>query len=295
MIIAAGEALVDLVPETRPGGGPMNVAVTVARLGVPAAFAGRVSTDENGQLVWDHLRRSGVDLRITQRGPEPTARAVVGLEPTPRFSFHGEGTADVSLDPIDLAPLGPGPHILHGGTLGLFRRPGAGVLAELLAGHDGLVSLDPNVRPTLIEDRDEWFGWFDRWLARCDILRGSDEDFDWIAPGRDAEDLAVELVQRGVGVVLVTRGADGVVVQRAHDRLQVPAVPVEVVDTVGAGDSFCGGVLAMLWERGVSARDRLDAMTAPDWAHVVGFAVRVAAATCAKPGADPPWRHELGR
>lgn len=295
MIIAAGEALVDLVPEPRPGGGPMNVAVTAARLGAPAAFAGRVSTDAHGQLIWGHLERSGVDLRIAQRGDEPTARAVVEPGPAPSFTFSGDGTADVSLDPIDTTVLGPGPHVLHGGTLGMFRPPGATVLADLLDRHQGLVSLDPNVRPSLIDDRDAWFGWFERWLRRCDVLRGSDEDFAWIAPGRDPERLAEELLERGVGAVLVTRGGDGVDVHLPAGVLHVPAVAVEVVDTVGAGDTFCGAVLTALLERGVAERRELDDLSADDWRVVVAFAVEAAAVTCSRPGADPPWRHELGR
>jgi fructokinase len=293
VIVTAGEALVDLVPEARPGGGPLNAAVAAARLGAPTAFAGRVSTDAHGQLIWDHLVASGVDLRVTQRGPEPTARAVVVTDPTPVFRFEGEGTADVSLDPVDLAPLGPGPHLLHGGTLGLFREPGAAVLADLLDRHAGLVSLDPNVRPTIITDRAAWSRWYRRWLDRCDLMRGSDEDFGWIAPGRDPDELAAELVAGGVGAVLVTRGASGVDVHLPGGRLHVPAVPVTVVDTVGAGDSFCGAVLAGLWERGVADRPALDALRVDDWREIVGFAVRVAAITCSRVGADPPWRHEL--
>lgn len=295
MIITAGEALVDLVPDARPGGGPLNVAVTAARLGAPTAFAGRVSTDAHGELIWQHLRASGVDLRLTQRGPEPTARAIVELGPTPSFRFEGEGTADVSLEPIDLSSVGPGPHLLHGGTLGLFRRPGAAVLADLLDAHRGLVSLDPNVRPALIPDRAEWFRWFERWLDRCDVLRGSDEDFEWLAPGRDPQDVAVELLSRGVAVVLVTRGSRGVTVHRPSGALEVPAVPVDVVDTVGAGDSFCGAVLSALWERGVAQRQDLEALGEDDWRQVAGFGARVAALTCARRGADPPWRHQLER
>lgn len=294
MIVTAGEALVDLVPDPRPGGGPLNAAVAAARLGAPTAFAGRVSTDADGELIWRHLEASGVDLRVTQRGPEPTARAIVVTEPRLSFRFEGEGTADVALDPVDLGPLGPGPHLLHGGTLGLFREPGAAVLADLLERHDGLVSLDPNVRPALITDPTRWRGWFERWLARCDVLRGSDEDFAWIAPDGDPSDLAEELVGRGVGAVLVTRGVEGVDVHLPAGRLHVPAVPVTVVDTVGAGDSFCGAVLTGLWERGVAERVALDRLDDGDWRAIVAFAVRVAALTCSRPGADPPWRRELG-
>ena len=108
----------------------MNVAVTVARLGVPAAFVGRMSTDAYGDQLWQHLSDAGVHLEAAERGPEATALAVVEHDPTPRFRFEGEDTADTRLAAVDLSPLGPGPHLLHGGTLGLFR----GVTADTLAG-----------------------------------------------------------------------------------------------------------------------------------------------------------------
>jgi fructokinase len=132
MIVSCGEALVDVLPGGRvvPGGGPLNAAVAAARLGAPAAFVGRVSTDADGDRIWAHLQASGVELTAAQRGPEPTARAVVELAPSPVFRFEGEGTADASMTAVDLDPLGPGPHLLHGGTLGIFRGSTAGVLAS---------------------------------------------------------------------------------------------------------------------------------------------------------------------
>ncbi|MDH3296579.1 MAG: PfkB family carbohydrate kinase, partial [Acidimicrobiia bacterium] len=129
MIICAGESLVDVIPaddgqgpdQAVPGGGPMNAAVATARLGTPAAFVGRISTDRYGDLIWEHLRASGVDLRAAERGPEPTARAIVTVKPVQSFRFEGDNTADASMTSIDLSPLGPGPHIVHAGTLGVFR------------------------------------------------------------------------------------------------------------------------------------------------------------------------------
>ena len=120
MIISGGEALVDLVPDPVPGGGPMNVAIAATRLGVASAFLGRVSTDAHGQQIWDHLIANGVDLRLAERGDEPTARAIVEHTPKLQFRFEGDGTADQALTAASLDAIGPGPHILHGGTLGLY-------------------------------------------------------------------------------------------------------------------------------------------------------------------------------
>lgn len=291
MIVSCGEALVDVLAGDRvvPGGGPMNAAVAAARLGVPTAFVGRVSTDADGDRIWAHLRESDVNLAAAQRGPEPTARAVVELRPGPVFRFEGDGTADASMTAVDLSPLGSGHHIVHGGTLGIFRGTTADVLAGLVEDHNGLVSFDPNVRPQIITDRAAWRRYADHWLARADLVKASDEDLEWM--GTTPE----QLVGRGPLVVLRTLGGDGVEAFFADGgHLHVASPPVEVVDAVGAGDAFCGAVLCRLWERGVTDRAGLGRLDRAAWVEILGFATRVASITVGRLGADPPRRRELG-
>lgn len=297
MIVCCGEALVDVLDgdEARavPGGGPMNAAIAAARLGAPSAFVGRVSADDAGQLIWRHLQRSGVDLRACERGTEPTARAVISLTPHPSFRFQGDSTADTALETADLTVLGDGPHILHGGTLGMFRGRTAGVLASLAEHHDGLVSLDPNVRPSIIEDRDRWDRFHERWAGVCDLYRASDEDLEWIWPGRAAEECAAELLAGPIATVIVTRGEGGVSVYTPEGQIDVAAPQVEVVDTVGAGDSFVGTVLASLWELLGADRSALRALGLAEWRVIAERAAAAAAVTCSRPGADPPFADEL--
>lgn len=290
MILCCGEALVDVLPDGRavPGGGPMNAAVTAARLGAPTAFVGRVSTDHHGETIWAYLVASGVRLEAAQRGPEPTARAVVELTPDPVFRFEGEGTADASMTGVDLGPLGPGPHILHGGTLGIFRGSTAAVLADLIEAHDGIVSFDPNVRPQIIHDRAAWYAYADRWIDRADLIKGSDDDFDWMGLG------PAELLDRGVVAVVRTLGGDGVELHRSGEPVRhVPAPAVEVVDAVGAGDAVCGSVLVGLWERAIVDRATLATLDDTTWDELLAFAVEVAAITVGRPGADPPYRSDV--
>ena len=293
MIITAGEALVDLVPHAVPGGGPMNTAVACARLGAPTAFLGAVSTDEHGDEIWAHLESSGVDLRLTQRRDEPTCRAEVVGDP-PVFHFHGDGTADRFVEMPDPDLLAGGPHLLHGGTLGIFRRPGADVLAEVAETIDGIVSFDPNARPQIIEPlgRGQWDPWFDRWVAASSLFRASDDDLAWIWPGRTAAECAAELLDRGIATVLVT-SSTSVTIITAEGSAAVAVTPVPVVDTVGAGDSFCGGVLTQLWEREIRTPGALAAVTLAEWRDIVAFAIRVAGITVQRVGADPPRRSEL--
>ena len=294
MIVSCGEALVDLVPDAVPGGGPLNVAVAAARLGAPSAFVGRVSTDVCGELIWAHLDRNRVDVRACQRGPEPTARAVIEHTPKLRFRFEGDDTADTCLDEVNLAALDSAPHIVHGGTLGMFRGRTADVLASLVERHDGVVSLDPNVRPQVIDDRTRWDHCHQRWLAAASLYRASDEDLDWIWPGRAAEACAAELLAGRAAAVIVTRGAQHTTVYTASDEVDVPRHAVDVVDTVGAGDTFVASVLVSLWELKIADDPAAMAgLSAADWAKIGARATAAAAVTCSRAGADPPYRDEL--
>ncbi len=293
MIVCAGESLVDVITvdgaeQAVPGGGPMNAAVAAARLGAPTAFVGRISTDTNGDAIRAHLEASGVDLRAAQFGPEPTARAVVETEPVQSFRFEGENTADASMVEVDLSPLGPGPHILHAGTLGIFRGSTAETLAGILPDFNGLLSFDPNIRPQVFPSRAEWWTLAERWIDRADLVKASDEDLAWIGLGPS------DILERGCAVVLETYGADGVEVHlQSGESFRVPAISVEVADAVGAGDSFCGAVMVRLLNSGAVTRTALDSLDAAQWRDMVGFGVRAAAVTTSRLGADPPWAHEL--
>ncbi len=296
MIICAGESLVDVIPGEHegdperavPGGGPMNAAVASARLGVPTAFVGRISTDANGDLIWRHLEASGVDLRAAERGPEPTARAIVTVQPVQSFRFEPDGTADASMTTIDLSPLGPGPHIVHTGTLGVFRGETARALHRMLDDFEGAVSFDPNIRPQVFPSVTEWLEVAEPWLDRASVIKASDEDLDWMGM------TITDLLARRTAVVLRTAGREGVDVHvTGHEPFAVPAVRGEVVDTVGAGDSFCGAILAQLHRRDLTTVDAIDAIGPATWREIVSFGVKAASITVGRVGADPPWAAEI--
>ena len=294
MIVSCGEALVDLVPDAVPGGGPMNVAIAAARLGAPSAFVGRVSTDRYGEMIWDHLQANDVDLRACERGSEPTARAIVEHKPQLVFRFEGDNTADMNLEAADLSQLDSGAHIVHGGTLGLFRGRTADTLSALVEAHRGIISLDPNVRPQIIDDRSRWEHYHQRWVDNAHIYKSSDEDFAWIWPNRALASCAEQLLEGAARVVFATHGGDGVTVYWRGGELKVPGRSVDVVDTVGAGDTFAATVLVALWERGLAgAGHMLGELDLADWRSIAERAVAAAAITCSWAGADPPRASEL--
>jgi fructokinase len=301
VVLVAGEALVDLVPagdvlRPHPGGGPFNVARTVARLGRPVVFLGRLSTDAFGAEHARLLAEDGValDAAVRTAAPSTLALAEVGEDGSARYRFYLEGTAAPGLTRDEaLAALPSSVAILHVGTLGLAVEPIASALeavAERLAGR-ALVVVDPNCRPSAVRDPDAYRRRLWRVLPRAHVVKASEEDLAWLEPARSAPATARALLDAGARVVLVTHGERGATVLTAAGDATIPAPRVRVADTIGAGDAF-GGAFTAWWHAsalGVAGLARHDAVLA-----AARFAALVAARTCERAGAVPPRLDELG-
>ncbi|AZM52619.1 carbohydrate kinase [Streptomyces sp. WAC 01529] len=312
MIVVAGEALIDLVPQEadrgadrqadrgaglpalapRLGGGPYNTAVALGRLGSPVAFCSRVSRDAFGEALLDGLRAAGVELSYVQRGPEPTTLAVasIGADGSAGYSFYVEGTADRLFSAPDRLP--DGVRAMSFGTCSLVLEPGASAYEELLrraAAGGVFTALDPNVRAVLIPDADAYRARFKSWLPSVSLLKLSQEDADWLG-GTPREWLA-----SGPPAVVVTRGGDGLwLYTRDGIELRVPGEPVDVVDTIGAGDTVNAALLHGLAARDALSADAVAGLGTEAWTEVLRFAARAAAVTCSRAGAEPPYAAELG-
>lgn len=280
----------------RPGGGPANTAVALGRLGSPVRFLGRLSDDVFGRLFRERLTASGVDLTGCPAAAEPSTLAVADLDADGRahYSFHAEGTADWQWTPEELSAGMPADAAcLHTGSLALVREPGAGPVEQLLADVRPLttISIDPNVRPLLVPPA-RYRERLPHWCALADILRLSDDDLAYLCPGAAPEKAADDWHALGVRLVVVTLGAHGVFASLDGERVRTPAPRVEVADTVGAGDAFMAGVLHHFHSAGLLG-SRIDDLRTEHVRDALEFAARVAAATCAVPGADPPWAEDL--
>ncbi|TWP50001.1 carbohydrate kinase [Lentzea tibetensis] len=304
MIVVAGEALVDLVPVTdgeladlapRLGGGPYNVAVAAARLGAPASFLSRVSTDLFGEALIARLHASGARTDLVQRGPEPTTLAVVGLaeDGSARYSFYTDGTADRLV--TDPGPLPEGAKAVSLGTLSLVLEPGATTYEQVLRRESGrvLTVLDPNIRAALIRDPDAYRARFRSWLPDVGLLKVSVEDAKWLADGGDVIEIARGWLKQGPVAVVLTKGGDGLAVLAGNDLVEVPPTKVDVVDTIGAGDTVQGALLAWLHEHDALAVEKVRALTTDEWSEALTFAAAAAAITCSRAGAEPPFASEL--
>lgn len=304
-IVVAGDAFVDLTSTTsisgapayepHPGGSCLNVAVGLARQGIPTSLLARVSTDGFGQLVRRHLAASGVLSCHLISTEDLTGLAVANLyDGRAGYTFHTEGSADRQLRPSDLdgvlfeLPVGSA---LHVGSVGLVQEPQASTLVGLMRRESGrrVISLDPNVRPSLITDRGAYLRSLTEWVSWCDIVKVSEEDLAWLHPGLPPEAVAERWLGLGAGLVVVTFGAYGSWGTTGTATARVPTPRVTVVDTVGAGDALMAGMLAELHRTGRLSRLGLAGLDPATLTQVLHAAAAVAADTCTRAGAEPPY------
>ena len=302
-VVVCGEALIDLIPDNSvPGttqsslwqapsaGGPLNTAIALARLGMPAQFLGRLGGDGFGAQLRSHLAVNDVGLDLTvQTEAEPTSLAIVSVDSTGQatYTFHLRNTANFNWRPEDLPEL-TADDWLHTGSLVAVVEPGRSALLDYLARTPARLSFDLNVRPTVEPDPGRYAELLDPFLTvlgeRGGIVRASDEDLRWLDPcsGASAQELAAGMARdHGLDMVVVTVGGQGAFAVGADRELaSVPGIPTAVADTVGAGDTFTAGFLKV-W---LDEQDLTEAMRS-------GCAA--ASITCSRIGADPPDADEV--
>lgn len=306
MILSCGEALIDMLPRTTAageaafapyaGGAVFNTAIAIGRLGAPSGFFSGLSSDLFGDLLRQRLAESKVDTSPAHVSSRPTTLAFVRLtDGHATYTFYDENTAGRMLSEADLPALGPEVQALFLGGISLVGEPGAQAYEALQAREAAsrVTMLDPNIRPSFITDEGTYRARIARMVARADIVKLSDEDLHWLAGPGDLDGLAQGLLAQGPRLVCITRGAEGATARSARHAVHVEAPRVTVADTVGAGDTFNAGVLAALWRAGRLSRDAVAALDEDAIRDALTLGVRAAAVTVGRPGADPPWAHEL--
>lgn len=305
MFLVCGEALMDVFAlgdtptgvalDARVGGSPFNVAVGLARMAQPVAFFGGVSRGFLGDRLVRALNAEGVNLSHLVRSEAPTTLGLVGVDErgVPSYSFYGQGTAELQLTPDSLPAATFG--VLHVGSYTTVVDPVAGTLRALVEREHRqcLVSYDPNIRLNVQPDLARWRDQLQWMLPRTHLLKISDEDLSLLMPQTPPEAFAAEALKQGVQLVVVTRGGEGASAWTPHLRVNAPPTRVDVVDTVGAGDTFQAALLTWLAEHRTASAGQLSTLTAERLTHALAFAARAAAITCSRRGADMPRRDEL--
>lgn len=295
-VLVVGESLVDVVatatapPVEAPGGSPLNVAVTLGRLGTSASILTALGQDDRGAALRRHLHGSRVVIRPGAVLPR-TSSAVARVDRDGAATYEFD-IAWPSLTPYDLA----GADIVHTGSLAFFCAPGAAdVLRLLRAAHasGARTTLDPNIRPGLVGDHAAAVDHFEASLPWVDIVKLSDEDAAWLYPNLRLDDVMALLLERGPGLVAVTQGSAGASLHTRTARVHAPSAPTTVVDTVGAGDAWMGALIHGL-SSAPEPKCRPERLDTSDLRALAEFANRVAAATVATQGANPPWEGEVG-
>jgi fructokinase len=299
-VLVVGESLVDIVNaadgEIREyaGGSAANVAVALARLGRPVRFATSFAEDERGRLIAEHLESAGVVLAADPAAVSrtSTAEATIGVDGAAEYEFD----LDWRLNPVDVEPH---PVVVHTCSLGAVLLPGADdvfALLEVLREHATL-SYDVNARPAITGTGPDLIDRVERMAGIADLVKASDEDLAALYPQLDLVTAARRLLSLGPAAVVVTRGGEGALWVGADDVVEIESHDVEVADTIGAGDTFGAALLDALWEAGrlgAERRDELGTLEAEEISSLLAHAAAAAAVTVSRPGADPPYRHELG-
>jgi fructokinase len=298
--VVVGESLVDVVvplrgePSQAAGGSPMNVAVGLARLGVPTVLITQVGDDEHGRCISEHVRASGARLADVSVLPgRTTSTSTARLDADNAASYEFDLTWDLAHHTLPDHVLG-----LHVGSIAAALLPGRLTVVDMVRqaqADDTFVSYDPNVRPAFVTDRDQAWRDVAELAASSRLVKVSDEDLEALRPGCSVEESTAELLSGAAELVIVTHGASGSSAYSEASAVHVRAPSVEVVDTVGAGDSFMAATLAILLEWNLP-QNGPGAIAALDDDHVeelLGGAMAAAAVTCSRRGADPPTRSDL--
>jgi fructokinase len=309
MILSCGEALIDMLPRittlSEPafspyaGGAVFNTAIALSRLGAPSAFFSGISTDMLGEILTDTLNASKVSTLLCARSNRPTTVAFVKLvDGHATYAFYDEGTAGRMLSLAELPSLPAEISTLFFGGISLVNDPAASTYEALQLREESarVIMIDPNIRLGFIAGQEgSYRARITRMINRSDIVKLSDEDLHWYAGSGDLVDLAKGILAKGPKLVLLTEGAKGAHAITANAQRFVPSLRVEVVDTVGAGDTFNAGVLAALHAGGALTKAGIANLGTEAIDAALTLGAQAAAVTVSRAGANPPWAAELAK
>ncbi len=306
MILCCGEALIDMIPGQTSdgrtafvpynGGSVYNTAIALGRLGAKVGLFAGMSTDFMGDQLRDGIRESNVDLKYCRSKDFHTTLGFVKLvNGQAKYMFLDDASAGRNLVKKDIPKIPKTISALHFGAISLVPEPCGGTYEFLMKreAKSKVITLDPNIRPTLTKDKRKHMARLNRLFAMADIVKSSDEDVKWMTGKSDFKAFAKATLRKGAKIVAITKGGDGVEVYTKRYSFSLPATKVKVVDTVGAGDTFTAGMLSSLLNAKLLNKKSLSTISESDLKIAASFAARAASVTCSRAGANPPWAKEM--
>ncbi len=306
MILCCGEALIDCLPRKgadgadvfQPvnGGSVYNTAIALGRLGHDVGLFAGISTDFFGDSLREGLKASHVSHKYLRTKDLHTTLAMVKLtDGHARYSFIDDASAGRNLTKADLPKLPATVTALHFGSISLIPEP-CGSTYETLMKRNAktkVICLDPNIRPTVIKDKKKHIARLYRLMAMADIVKISDEDVKYMTGTDDLAKAGKAFLRKGAKLVAITKGGEGCAVFSKTVAITADAPKVKVADTVGAGDTFTAGLLFYLSRNTLLNKKSIAALTEEQIRGAVGYAMKAAAITVSRVGADPPWASEM--
>ena len=295
-----GEALIDLIPvepgsqqrNAIPGGEPANTAHALARLGIPTEFIGGLSDDKYGRKMRAEFIADGVGLTFTPEHKLPTCLAIVSItiDGGATYEFKIDGTATFAFEIETLPdPNTFNPDAIYIGTLVTIIEPGAKILKDWIEKSKDCAPIiyDPNIRSAVISDRSRYQEVVKDWVALSNVVKASEDDLTWLYPDIEPLEIAHMWVKQGVKLVVITKGENGIIGVTENQEIYIPGVKVDVIDTVGAGDTVGAVLVEAIVEFG------LNKLTNELLSHTLHRAALAASITCSRSGANPPTKAEL--
>lgn len=307
MILCSGENLIDFVPVSKNteifkacvGGSPLNTAIGLGAMNAPVYFFSRISNDFFGRKIISFLKKNNVKTNLIQKTSDKTTLGFVSNRNKPEFSFYANQTADRNLSQYDFKKNVLKKIILaHFSSISLVLKPGSETYFKIIKNlkKTSLISIDPNIRSSLIENKNNYLTRFKQFLKLADIIKLSDEDFNYLSNNNNPDKVIPNWIQKNnISFVILTLGEKGSILYTKKLRIFIKSYKVKVADTVGAGDIFQAAVINYLYKSKNLSNDKLLNLKKSDWEKCLKFASKAAAINCTKEGCYPPTEREINR
>ena len=307
MILCSGENLIDFVPVSKNteifkacvGGSPLNTAIGLGAMNAPVYFFSRISNDFFGRKIIIFLKKNNVKTNLIQKTSDKTTLGFVSNRNKPEFSFYANQTADRNLSQYDFKKNVLNKIILaHFSSISLVLKPGSETYFKIIKNlkKTCLISIDPNIRSSLIENKNNYLKRFKQFLKLADIIKLSDEDFNYLSNNNNPDKVIPNWIQKNnISFVILTLGEKGSILYTKKLRIFIKSYKVKVADTVGAGDIFQAAVINYLYKSKNLSNDKLLNLKKSDWEKCLKFASKAAAINCTKEGCYPPTEREINR